>query len=482
LDYDHVDTLAKYLSNEIGNRYFASFRRDICTEWLLEEFKSYGYEPYVHNFTNASSYLNGSFEAEGVKCILYGPTYAASSVYKYSSNAELAFTGVTVLNWANSSNAFTLPEGADCADKVAFVTLTSSSAPSAANYYNAVLALQNAGAGAVVFQRHQEAANGNTSYSRIGNTTSGTDITIPVGYVINYETRGIVAALNENTAVKVTMRLRNDGKNVVAMLPAEKPTSKTVYITSHYDCMTSGPGMNDNGSGTVMTLEMARAFKNVSFDYNLAFIIFDAEETGLRGAYAYCADMTQEERANFVANYNMDMIATSQANCVWMFMNISDSRLNTMQSAIPSGANPTVALADNPAAVAVAKEYAVYTTTMKAAAKLGFTDNILFCYDTTTDHYAFVRYGNGYYDSHANMMNAVEYDWRSNRRGSGFETLYHQVGDSYDLNFSIPRCKTEADIISLAIFEAAGGHMPAGGGAPAPWNSFFEQSIIEILE
>jgi hypothetical protein len=468
VDYDHVEYLSHYISEEIGNRYTASFRRDICTEWLLDEFSSYGYTPYVHTFTNPGGpYNNGSFEVFGNKYMYYGPAYNATSVYKYSSSAELVIEGVTVLNWANSSNALTVPPGTDYDGQAVFVTLNGTAAPSAGNYYSAALALQNAGAGAVLFQLYPEAANGNTTYSRIGNTTSGTNITIPVGYTLNYETKGIVAQLAADTEVKLTMQSRADGKNVVAVLPATQPTLKTVYITSHYDTTASGPGMNDNGSGTVMTLEMARAFKNVPFEFNLVFVVFDAEETGLRGAYAFCADMTQEERANFVANYNMDMIATSQANCEWMFMNISDARLSTMQGQIPTGNNN--ALADNPAAVAVAQEYGIYTTTMKAAERMNFTDHVLFCYDTTTDHWAFVRYGNGYYDNHVNMMNAVEYDWRSNRRGTGFETLYHKVGDTYELNFSLDRCKVQADIISLAIFYAGKGRIPAGGVPSVPW-------------
>ncbi|MCL1974561.1 MAG: M28 family peptidase, partial [Firmicutes bacterium] len=454
LDYDHVDYLAKYLSKDIGNRYTASFRRDMTVDWLIDELESYGYEPYVHSFNNATTYYNGSFEVFGTKYMYFGPAYNATTVYRYNSRAELELTGAAVLNWANSSNALAVPTGADYEGQAVLVTLNGTAAPSAANYYNASLALQNAGAGAVLFQMFPEAANGNTSYSRIANTTSGTAITIPVGYTLNYETKGIVGLLDDETEVKITMYSDNTGKNVVAELPSASGTQKTVYITSHHDSMTSGPGTNDNGSGTVMTLEMARAFKDVDFAYNLVFIIFDAEETGLRGAYAYCADMSQEERANFVANYNMDMIATSQANCEWMFMNISDSRLQTMQNQIPTGNNN--ALADNPAAVTVAKEYGIYNTTMLAAKKMNF-ENILFCYDTTTDHYAFVRYGNGGYDNHRNMMNAVEYDWRSNRRGTGFETLYHKVGDTYELNWSIERCKTQADIISLAIYYAANG-------------------------
>jgi Zn-dependent M28 family amino/carboxypeptidase len=196
-----------------------------------------------------------------------------------------------------------------------------------------------------------------------------------------------------------------------------------------------------------MCLEMARAWKDYAFDCNIVFVIFDSEESGgMRGATNFVTNMTAEERAYFVADYNMDMIATSQANCEWMFMNISDSRLNTLQGQIPTGNNN--ALADNPAAVAIAKEYNFYNTTMKAAKKMDFEDHVLFAYDTTTDHIVFFRNG---------MTNAVEYDWRSNRRGTGFETLYHRAGDTYELNFSLDRLQRQADIISLAIlFEDQG--------------------------
>ncbi|MCL1874176.1 MAG: M28 family peptidase [Clostridiales bacterium] len=453
LDYDHVDYLAHYISEDIGNRITFSPRRDMCVDWIMDELESYGYDPYIQEFTWTSTPTsNGIIWIDGKHYVYYGPTWAATSVYRYDSREELKITGTAVVNWANSANAFVLPDG-DYSGKAVFVTLNGSF-PSGANAYNAALALQTAGAAAVMFQTLPMAANGNTTYSRLGSITSGTNITIPVGTTLNYETAGMLASLNASTAVTIKLFSNNVGKNVIAELPSASGSDKTVYITSHHDTTGSGPGLNDNGSGTIMTLEMARAFRDWNFEYNIVFIIFDAEESGLRGAYAYCAEMSQQERADFVANYNMDMIATSQANCEWMFMNISDTRLQTLQNQIT---NNNVALADNPAAVAIAKEYDVYNTTMLAAEKLDFTGNILFCYDTTTDHYAFVRYGNGNYDNHRNMMNAVEYDWRSNRRGTGFETLYHRAGDNYALNFSLQRCQRQSDIISLAIYYGAKG-------------------------
>jgi hypothetical protein len=443
LDYSHLDNLGLYLSKEIGNRPTLSPRRDMAVEWIMDELTSYGYAPYVQQFTaSGNPTVDGIFWIDGKHYVYYGPAWAASTVYSYNNANQVTITGATSVNWANSANAFVLPED-DYTGKAVFV-VCNGAFPNAANAYNAALALQNAGAAAVMFQTLPMAANGNTTYARLANTTTGTNLTIPVGSVLHYETNGILASLTDTTTVQLSLRAAQEVKNVIATLPAAKPTNKTIYITSHHDTTGSGPGMTDNGSGVIMMLEMARAWKNVNFNCNLQFVFFDSEESGgMRGSSTFCQGLTAQQRADFVANYNMDMIATSQADCEWMFMNISDTRLQTMQNQIPAGTNN--ALADNPAAVAVAKEYGIYNTTMKAAARMNFTDKVLFCYDTTTDHVQFVRNG---------MPNAVEYDWRSNRRGTGFELLYHRAGDTYELNFSLARCQTQGDIISLAIFFA----------------------------
>jgi hypothetical protein len=439
----------------------------MAVDWIMSELTSYGYTPTTKDFTwTATPTVNGLINIGDKHYTYYGPAWAATTVYKYDSKTALAIHGAVSVNWANSANAFVLPDG-DYTGKAVFVILNGTAMPSAANAYNAALVIQNAGAAAVMFQTFPMAANGNTTYSRLANTTTGTNITIPVGTTLNYETTGMLSSLGAATEVSLNLYSNNVGVNVIATLPAATPTEKTVYITSHHDTTGSGPGLNDNGSGVIMMLEMARAWKNVKFDCNLVFVFFDAEESGLRGAYAFCADMTAAQRANFVADYNMDMVATSQANCQYMFMNISDSRISS------SAVN-----ADDPNRIAAAKEYGIYNTTMKAASKLGALDFIHFVYDTTTDHYAFVRYGNGGYGNDRNMMNSVEYDWRSNRQGSGFETLYHKAGDNYALNYSSARCKTQGDIISLAIYYAAGGHV-ATGTFGAPWATIAPSALLQ---
>ena len=100
-------------------------------------------------------------------------------------------------------------------------------------------------------------------------------------------------------------RLNTDGmptvKNVVGVLPGSDPDLKDTYllITAHYDHLgvrerASGDdkifnGANDNGSGTVAVMEIARALtaSGAKPKRTVVFMCFFGEERGLRGARYY---------------------------------------------------------------------------------------------------------------------------------------------------------------------------------------------------
>ncbi|MHB8780439.1 MAG: M28 family peptidase [Candidatus Geothermincolia bacterium] len=70
-----------------------------------------------------------------------------------------------------------------------------------------------------------------------------------------------------------------DTHNVIASLP-EDPTLPLYVVGGHYDSYMSAPspGANDNGSGTVMTLELARCHAAQRFGANVRFVLFGGEE------------------------------------------------------------------------------------------------------------------------------------------------------------------------------------------------------------
>src|SRR5205807_4102698 len=93
-----------------------------------------------------------------------------------------------------------------------------------------------------------------------------------------------------------TDRRRAVSYNVAGLLEGSDPALKaeTVIFSGHFDHDGIGPlgilhGADDNGSGTVGVVELARAFalNPVKPKRSLLFIVFAAEERGLLGSYYY---------------------------------------------------------------------------------------------------------------------------------------------------------------------------------------------------
>ena len=70
-------------------------------------------------------------------------------------------------------------------------------------------------------------------------------------------------------------------KNLILTKTGTKYPNIFVIVCGHYDTI-AGPGVNDNGSGTSVILEMARILKDVPTEYSIKFINFTGEEQGLR--------------------------------------------------------------------------------------------------------------------------------------------------------------------------------------------------------
>ncbi|UJF29250.1 M28 family peptidase [Kaistella sp. 97-N-M2] len=75
-------------------------------------------------------------------------------------------------------------------------------------------------------------------------------------------------------------------KNLVITKTGTLYPTKFVIVCGHFDTI-AGPGVNDNGSGTSIILEIARILKDVPTDYSIKFINFSGEEQGLYGSQHY---------------------------------------------------------------------------------------------------------------------------------------------------------------------------------------------------
>lgn len=78
--------------------------------------------------------------------------------------------------------------------------------------------------------------------------------------------------------------------NVVAILPGTDPNDHRIFVVSgHYDTLPAdfnldGPGANDDASGTIISLESARALAKYKFPATIEFLTVEGEEQGLYGS------------------------------------------------------------------------------------------------------------------------------------------------------------------------------------------------------
>jgi aminopeptidase S len=101
-------------------------------------------------------------------------------------------------------------------------------------------------------------------------------------------------------------------------LTAEWPrgdANNVLMFGGHLDSVTSGPGINDNGSGSAGLLEVALtvARENLSPTKRLRFGWWGAEERGLIGSTHYVNNLPAAERSRIKGYLNFDMIGSPNA-------------------------------------------------------------------------------------------------------------------------------------------------------------------------
>ena len=96
--------------------------------------------------------------------------------------------------------------------------------------------------------------------------------------------------------------------NVIAEKPGSEP-NKWIIVGAHFDSVDEGPGANDNGSGVIATLEIARLIKDVDTKIGVRIVNFGAEENGLVGSRHYVANtLADETEEEIQLMFNLDQI------------------------------------------------------------------------------------------------------------------------------------------------------------------------------
>ncbi|GHB06878.1 M28 family metallopeptidase [Streptomyces chryseus] len=187
---------------------------------------------------------------------------------------------------------------------LALTGLVSATAPTASAAPAAALAapdipLANVKAHLTQFQSIATANGGNRAHGRPGYKAS-------VDYVkAKLDAAGFTTSVTTFTSGGAT------GYNLIADWPGGDP-NQILMAGAHLDSVSSGPGINDNGSGSAAVLETALAVSRAQLKptKHLRFGWWGAEELGLVGSKAYVNSLPATERSKFSGYLNFDMIGS----------------------------------------------------------------------------------------------------------------------------------------------------------------------------
>ncbi|KUM74126.1 M28 family metallopeptidase [Streptomyces curacoi] len=118
-------------------------------------------------------------------------------------------------------------------------------------------------------------------------------------------------AAGYTTAIQQFTASGRTGYNLIADWPGGD-TNQVLMAGSHLDSVSSGAGINDNGSGSAAVLETALAVSRAGYQptKHLRFAWWGAEELGLVGSRYYVNNLSAANRAKIRGYLNFDMIGS----------------------------------------------------------------------------------------------------------------------------------------------------------------------------
>jgi aminopeptidase YwaD len=205
--------------------------------------------------------------------------------------------------------------------------------------------------------------------------------------------------------------------NVLAERPGKTAGGPVVMVSAHYDTVIGAPGANDDGSGTVLCLELARVLRRLPTEATLRFALWGSEEGGLIGSRYHVAQLPQAERDRITAVFQNDMVATSwdPATRYWLLS----------FTGLANRATDEVAA---------------------AAARLGYDPRISpVTLRGSSDHQSFQEVG----------IAAANFSWRGEASPALLEPPYHSPEDTIAKNISLERLQVSMELIGSAAYATA---------------------------
>jgi Zn-dependent M28 family amino/carboxypeptidase len=261
-------------------------------------------------------------------------------------------------------------------------------------------------------------------------TLGAPQVSVPVlaaSFAVGDALRGGVLEGPTGTTVEVeadVLAERRTTRNVLAESRTGRPAN-VVMVGAHLDGVQRGPGLNDNGSGSAVILEIAEQLAARKTRNRLRFAWWGAEELGLVGSRHYVASLSDAARRRIALYLNVDMVGSR--NFVRFVYDGDGSSTPRRRSRLPA------------ASAAVERVLAGYFT----ARGLPYRETSA----GGSDHLPFARVGvpvGGLFTGASGRKSVAQANDFGGRAGSPFDPCYHRA------------CDTLANVDPTALREQAG--------------------------
>jgi Zn-dependent M28 family amino/carboxypeptidase len=169
-------------------------------------------------------------------------------------------------------------------------------------------ARKNGAVGVLIYNNVEGSLNG-YSLQRVPVTS---DEYVPAAGIAQAAGQQLASLVEGGTTV--TIDLTTDAKaittyNIIAQTKGGDQNN-VIHISGHSDSVAAGPGINDNGSGSISILETAIQLTHFSVKNAVRFSWWTAEEAGLLGSEFYVNALNQTERNKIRLMLDFDMMAS----------------------------------------------------------------------------------------------------------------------------------------------------------------------------
>ena len=204
-----------------------------------------------------------------------------------------------------------------------------------------------------------------------------------------------------------------------------------VMAGAHLDSVLAGPGINDNGSGSAVLLEIAQQLAHVKLQNTVRLAWWTAEESGLVGSTHYVNSLSEEELGRIALYMNFDMVGSPN----YIFMT---------QDADQSSFEAPVAVPDGSVAIEDLFE-SFYTKQHEPYDDAAF--------DGRSDYQAFINNdvpAGGLFTGAEVPKTAEQAGIWGGTVGAQFDPCYHQACDTF-ANNNNHALSVNADLIAFAV-------------------------------